>query len=147
MAGFRLTEDHTAEVIAAKNAAVERALEMIGIKVENYAKELCPVDTGNLRNSITHQVDGEGATATVTIGAGAEYAPYVELGTGKNFTPPPEWIEHQGKKGRGLDSWVYQDKEGNWHRAYPMKARPFLRPAVENHKDEFETILKNELQG
>ena len=147
MAGFRVEKDNTAEAIRAKDEAVRRALEMIGIKVERYAAQLCPVDTGNLRNSITHQVDGEGATATVTVGAGADYAPYVELGTGKNFTPPPDWIEHTGKKGRGLDSWVYQDAQGEWHRAYPMNARPFIRPAVENHKDEFETILKNELQG
>lgn len=143
----KVENDRTAEAISAKNEAVQRALEIIGIKVENYAKNLCPVDTGNLRNSITHQVEGEGDTATVTIGAGADYAPYVELGTGKHFTPPPDWIEHSGKKGRGLDSWVYQDKQGNWHRAYPMKARPFLRPAVENHIAEFETILKTELQS
>lgn len=143
MARFELQDDHTYEVIKAKNEAVKRALEMIGIKVSNYAKELCPVDTGNLRNSISHQVDEN----TVAIGAGADYAPYVELGTGKKFTPPPDWIEHSGKKGRGLDSWVYQDKQGNWHRAYPMKARPFLRPAVENHIAEFEEILKKELQG
>lgn len=143
MAGFKISEDHTAEVIAAKDAAVARALEMIGGQVEKYAKALCPVDTGALRNSITHQVDD----STVAIGSQMEYAPYVELGTGKHFTPPPEWIEANGKKGRGLDSWVYQDEQGNWHRAYPMKARPYLRPAVENHINEFEDILKNELHN
>lgn len=147
MAGVKITEDKTAQAIALKNAAILRALETIGIKCETYAKELCPVDTGNLRNSITHQVSGEGNSATVAVGAGAMYAPYVELGTGKYFTPPPDWVSHSGKKGRGLDSWVYQDKQGNWHRAYPMIPRPFIRPAVENHINEFEGIVKNELDG
>ena len=62
-----------------KNAAsenIERALEKIGLVAERYAKENCPVDTGRLRNSITHQVSG----LEVYIGTNVEYAPYVELG-------------------------------------------------------------------
>jgi len=54
-----------------------RALEIIGGKAETYAKQLCPVDTGNLRNSITHvQVND----STEAVGTNVEYAPYVELG-------------------------------------------------------------------
>lgn len=44
--------DHSAEVSAEIKAALLRGLEKIGLKVEDYAKNLCPVDTGNLRNSI-----------------------------------------------------------------------------------------------
>ena len=49
-------EDHSAEVLGALDAAVGRALEKCGLVAEGYAKKLCPVDTGNLRNSITHTV-------------------------------------------------------------------------------------------
>ena len=53
------------------------ALEIIGGKAESYAKQLCPVDTGRLRNSITHvQVDHD----TEAVGTNVDYAPYVELG-------------------------------------------------------------------
>ena len=38
----------------ASEQAVKVALEAVGLQAENYAKRLCPVDTGNLRNSITH---------------------------------------------------------------------------------------------
>lgn len=56
-------------------AACLRALEKCGLTAEAYAKMLCPVDTGNLRNSITHQVDEGGDV--VYIGSPSEYAAYV----------------------------------------------------------------------
>ena len=55
------------------------ALTAIGATAETYAKNATPVDTGRLRNSISHAVDGE----AVYIGSNVEYAPYVELGTSR----------------------------------------------------------------
>lgn len=76
-----IKEDNTDEVISALEAAFDRALESIGLTAERYAKADCPVDTGRLRNSITHVVDnGEKA---VYIGTNVEYGPYVELGTSR----------------------------------------------------------------
>ena len=49
--------DYSAEVLEAMHDAVVQALERCGEQAEGYAKDLTPVDTGNLRNSITHQVD------------------------------------------------------------------------------------------
>ena len=71
--------DNSKEIIEAMQQATVRALEKCGLTAEGYAKKLAPVDTGNLRNSITHEVDdGESA---VYIGTNVEYAPYQELGT------------------------------------------------------------------
>ena len=67
--------DHSAEVKAEFEAACLRALEKCGLLAEGYAKKECPVDTGNLRNSITHEVD-EGGDA-VYIGTNVEYGAYV----------------------------------------------------------------------
>lgn len=50
-------QDHSAEVSAEIKAALLRGLEKCGLVAEGYAKKLCPVDTDNLRNSITHVVD------------------------------------------------------------------------------------------
>lgn len=61
-----------AAVLAAVSSAKTRALEIMGGKAESYAKQLCPVDTGNLRNSITHQQMDE---STEAIGTAVEYAP------------------------------------------------------------------------
>ena len=68
---------HANEALSAEQAARNKALEIIGGKAESYAKKLCPVDTGRLRNSITHQQYDE---HTEVIGTNVEYAPYVELG-------------------------------------------------------------------
>lgn len=69
-------KDNTEEVLSALERAKERALEAIGIAAEGYAKEETPVDTGRLRNSISHAVSDDAAY----IGSNVEYAPFVELG-------------------------------------------------------------------
>ena len=68
---------HKQEVLSAEQKAMNKALEIIGGKAESYAKKICPVDTGRLRNSITHQQMDD---HTEMIGTNVEYAPYVELG-------------------------------------------------------------------
>jgi len=122
--------DNSAEVRAALEQATARALEIIGGKIESYAKGLVPVDTGALRNSITHAVDGD----TVIAGSAISYAPYVELGTGKEYSPPPEWMENNAPRGAGIIS-------------RSVKPRPYLRPAVENHLDEYKNVIETELKN
>lgn len=72
---------------------VERAMEAVGLQAERHAKEECPVDTGRLRNSISHSVSGNSAY----IGTNVEYAPYVEMGTSRMSAQPylkPAATEH-----------------------------------------------------
>ena len=57
-------------VKSSTRAAIQTALEAVGLSAEGYAKMICPVDTGNLRNSITHAVDGNSAI----VGTNTEYA-------------------------------------------------------------------------
>lgn len=79
-------EDNREAIANAIDLALVAALEEVGLVAEGYAKRACPVDTGRLRNSITHIVD-EG-TRHVIIGTNVEYAPYVELGT-RHQKPQP----------------------------------------------------------
>ena len=64
---------------------IERALVRIGLLVEGDALQLCPVDTGNLKLSIAHEVKKE--KREVTIGANTEYALNVEKGIGQSPQP------------------------------------------------------------
>lgn len=64
--------DNSSQVVEALQDACLRALEKCGLAGEGYAKMLCPVDTDNLRGSITHKVD-EAETAAY-IGTPTEYA-------------------------------------------------------------------------
>lgn len=76
---LEVVADHTDEVIEKLGIAIGRALEAIGIEAESDAAYLCPVDTGRLRNSITHTIDDNDKTAV--IGTNVEYALYVHEGT------------------------------------------------------------------
>jgi HK97 gp10 family phage protein len=106
------------------------ALELCGQLVEDSAKLLVPVDTGNLRGSITHKLMRE--ENEVRIGTAVEYAPYIEFGTG-------EFAENgQGRKG----GWFYVDDKGNKHFTFGNKSQPFLRPALYNNKSNIDKIFK-----
>ena len=72
-------KDNSQQILAALEKGKRNALTAIGATAETYAKKETPVDTGRLRNSISHTVDGEAAY----IGTNVEYAPYVELGTSR----------------------------------------------------------------
>ena len=125
--------DHSAEVSAEIKAALLRGLEKVGLVAEGYAKKLCPVDTGNLRNSITHAVDEDEPAAY--IGSNSSYASYVELGTGKYVS------------GGRPTPWVYQDEKGNWHRTHGQKAQPYLKPAVADHSNTYRKIIEDEMKN
>lgn len=50
--------------------------------VLDEAKRTCPVRTGDLRDSLTYQVDVQGQKITGVVYTDAEYAPYVHEGRG-----------------------------------------------------------------
>lgn len=81
---FKMENDFSALVEEATFSQIERALEKVGLTAERYAKLACPVDTGRLRNSISHTHDKN----TAYIGTNVEYAPYVEMGTKKMAARP-----------------------------------------------------------
>jgi phage gpG-like protein len=70
-------KDNSEQVLSAMEKAIKNGLEAIGLTAEGHAKKITPVDTGRLRNSISHATDKEAAY----IGTNVEYAPYVELGS------------------------------------------------------------------
>jgi phage gpG-like protein len=124
-------EDHSDEILQLFAQAKERALEAVGLQAEGYAKKLCPVDTGVLRNTITHAVDDDNAY----IGTNNEYAPYVELGTGKYYP------------GGRQTPWVYQDSKGNWHITSGQRAQPYLKPAVADHGATYRSIIEQYMKN
>lgn len=83
---LEVREDNAEQIAQAMDKAVARALESMGLLGEGYAKKLCPVDTGRLRNSITHQLDT--SEKSVYIGTNVEYAECVELGTRRQKAQP-----------------------------------------------------------
>lgn len=129
--------DNSDEILNEFQSTAIRAQEKCGLIAENYAKrnltENGSVDTGKLRNSISHEVDDSGQA--VYVGTNVEYAPYVELGTGK-YT-----------QGGRPTPWVYQDANGNWHWTQGNPAQPFLKPAVADHAQTYRNIIEDELKN
>lgn len=105
----------------------KRALEIVGGTGERYTVEKLEqnrsVISGTLKDGITHEPRGED---TVAIGTDVEYAPYVEFG---HHQQPGRYVKAIGK--RLVRSFV--------------PAKPFLRPAIENHVKQFENIIKTEM--
>ena len=113
------------------NIDLTKALTKRCYLVENSAKQKAPVNTGYLRRSITHEVEGN----VGIIGTNTEYAPYIEFGTGL-FS----------EEGNGRQTpWRYQTPDGQWHTTKGRKPQPFLRPAFDENIKTIEQTLRNEL--
>ena len=131
-ASFEIRVDNLDEVKRTMMDEAIKALEECGLVAEGYAKAMCPVDTGNLRNSITHKVVPD--ELACYIGSNVEYAPYIEFGTGIHYA------------GGRRTPWVYKDSKGEFHRTSGQRAQPFIRPAVADHLAEYQKIINNELK-
>lgn len=99
--------------------------------VEKSAKQKAPKGTGELRRSITSKVEVVGDGAIGTVFTPLEYAPYVEFGTGL-------FAEEGGRKDV---PWNYQDDKGEWHSTSGMKPRPYMRPALNENREQIKRIL------
>lgn len=113
--------------------AIKEALTKSALLVEADAKINCPVDTGLLRSSITHNVYNDYAE----VGTNFSYAPYVEHGTG---------LFAEAGNGRQTP-WSYQDADGQWHTTIGQQPQPFLRPALDANKQKIEQIFQDEIQS
>lgn len=106
---------------------LQRALMKACLLVERSAKQKAPKGNGELARSITSKVEDEKGIIYTPL----EYAPYVEYGTGL--------FAEEG--GRQDVPWSYQDDEGNWHTTSGMPPQPYMRPALdENREDILRTI-------
>ena len=85
-----IREDNAKLIEEAINRAIATALEEMGLAAERFAKGNLTrnhsVDTGRLRNSVTHAIDMD--EEAVYVGTNVEYGPYVELGTSRSKAKP-----------------------------------------------------------
>lgn len=66
----------------------EEQLVTVGLKTQNKARSLCPVDTGRLRSSIIMTKGRDGQGFYVEIGTNVVYARFVEFGTSTTPAQP-----------------------------------------------------------
>lgn len=112
---------------------LERAMAKAALFVEAEAKKRAPRDTGNLANSITSKVETSGGEVVGTVFTPLYYAPYVEYGTG---------LFAEDGNGRQDVPWHYQDDKGEWHTTSGQHPQPFMRPALDENREQVIQILK-----
>jgi hypothetical protein len=135
---FQISADHSADVLRELDSKVEAILEAWGIHGVGAVVDIITaesrVDTGAMRNGISHHVDTR--DQSVAIGTNIEYAIYHELGTG---------IYLEGGGGRQTP-WSYQDDQGNWHRTRGIKPIHMIKNGVSQSVNDFKSIANDILK-
>lgn len=111
-------------------ANAKQAIQDAALAVMADAKQLCVVDTGRLRSSIQVQFLNNGMAASVSTNV--EYAGFIEFGTGRRGAGTNRQTLPEG--------YVHGPSAG-------LTARPFLYPAWEKNRPEFERRLQHLLDG
>ena len=99
--------------------------------VEDAAVDNCPVDTGELQQSIKSETPGPNDEPVGIVGTNKEYGPYVEMGTG---------LFAVGGDGRHKP-WSYKDVRGKTHYCIGQKPQPFLGPALRDNMDQVAELI------
>lgn len=103
--------------------------------VERGARQKAPKKAGDLRRSIKSKVEDSNTEVKGIIYTPLEYAPYVEYGTGL-------FAENGGREDV---PWRYKDDKGKWHSTSGQEPQPFMRPALDENREEILRILKGAL--
>lgn len=116
-------------------ASKEKAELKAAAQLEKRAKENCPVDTDELRNSIHTELRNDG---TAAVGTNCGHAAPVEFGTGPTFGDPS--VPHTTK-----EYWRYKDDKG-WHTTHGQRPQPYMRTAFAQGKADAIKAAKDSLK-
>ena len=123
----------------------------------------CPVNDGELRQSIFIDVLEENGTVFGVCYTNKKYAPFVEFGTGPKgqekhdgispeynptYTQSPWWIHESQVDKRIAEQyhWFYIDTEdGRFYQCTGQAAQPFMYPALRDNREEILSDFKADL--
>ena len=163
-------EDHSDEVLAALDQAVEAALEAVGIQCEGYAQDILTAGlpragswsgtSGALKQSINHKVVL--SEKAVYVGSNNDHAVYNELGTGafaESGGRQGWWVYVPGGGKSGTNTGkVYTEEKARQvvailkskgldaHMTMGMKPLHFIKKAATEHIDEYKQIVIQQLK-
>lgn len=124
------------KAMEAMEQASHAALTACGTRAVEYAVNDTPVDTGLLRNSITYAISGSGpAISAYSSDDGSKSGTY-----GGSFRKDKSHIN--AYIGTNVEYAEYVENG-----TYQQSAKPFLRPAVADHADEYREIIKDILSN
>ena len=146
---FKFT-DNSDKVLSESDAAILRALEAVGKQAEGHAKnelEKTPkrIDTGLLRNSITHALAGEPpAQSSYRVAKPSKDNPSGGIPSGEYHGQAPS--DRKGKHSVFVGTNVkYATYVHNG--TQKMAANRFIKNAVTENGDKYKRIVKKYLEG
>ena len=114
--------------------------------VQGTAKDLSPVDLGQLRNSILTTTRTSKYKVTALVHTNTEYAAYVEFGTGKVGETTPVANKYHGPLSYKQTKWKARIPDVGWRYVAGQPAQPFLYPALKNNESKVRDNIANELK-
>lgn len=112
--------------------------------VHGQAKNLAPVDTGNLAGSIRMEVKMADKNIQGRVFTNLEYAPFVEFGTGSNGSGTyPYKVKDLSLTYRDTP-WVYSPDGGEtFYYTNGQPAQPYMYPALKENEKYIKELLKS----
>lgn len=141
MIEFEITVDNSQIILDQLERKADEILERIGAKAVGYAVGLVPTDTGLLKNSLTWAVAGKQPDITTYHADRANRNGTIMAGKYDGVAPGHD---HSVYIGSNVEYAPYVEMGVKSRANYPKQ--PYLQPAIENHKAEYEGIANDVLQ-
>lgn len=126
-------ELHTGEILDALETQLKQAATAIGMQAETYAKQLSQYDTGYQRNSIAYAISGGPASVSSYQADRPDETGKLKTGSYSGIAPSDEDVSVY------IGTNVKYAEVNEWR-------KPYLRPAVIDHKTEYKAIVENALK-
>jgi HK97 gp10 family phage protein len=111
-------------------AELKAAMTKAALLVERDAKINAPVDSGTLRNSITHKIIEDRNLYSAEVGASVDYSDFQEYGTGQ----------------RGASSGTIPPSDYEFGSSRGIPAHPFLAPAFFKNSTKIKQIISQAIK-
>ncbi len=127
------------------NKVLETSIAKQTKLVQGEAKDLCPVDSGDLQQRIYTDVKSQQSKVIGKVFTNVEYAAYVEFGTGKKGEESGG-DKYPGPLSYKQDKWLVNiaDVGPRWIEGQP--AQPFMYPALKNNKELIKKNIASDLE-
>jgi HK97 gp10 family phage protein len=146
------------------NKAVKRGVTEATNKIQGDAKDLAPVNDGQLRNGIIAEVKEEGNEVIGKVSATAEHSAYVEFGTGPVGRASPKdlpqginpkyvegmwWIHESQIKPDVAEKYHFikiETEQGVFYGTHGQKPHPYMYPAMKQNEKYIKEVIKGEVR-
>ncbi|WP_346877119.1 HK97-gp10 family putative phage morphogenesis protein [Clostridium sp. UBA5712] len=127
------------------NKVLETSIAKQTKLVQGEAKDLCPVDSGDLQQRIYTDVKSQQSKVIGKVFTNVEYAAYVEFGTGKKGEESGG-DKYPGPLSYKEDKWLVNipDVGPRWIEGQP--AQPFMYPALKNNEELLKKNIASDLE-